>query len=82
MNPMINDVQYKSKHKLLLTFPNGETGEFEFSSYLTYPVYTLLQDETFCQKAKVFNGTVVWNDEIDFDPDRLYLESKKVLQVQ
>jgi hypothetical protein len=82
MNPRVNDVQYKSKYKLLLTFSNGETGEFDFSSYLNYPVYTLLQDEFFCQKAKVFNGTVVWNDEIDFDPDRLYLKSKKILQAQ
>jgi len=39
-----------------------------------------LQDETFCRRAKVFNGTVVFDDEVDFDPDTLYLESKKLIQ--
>ncbi len=24
----------------------------------------------------MFNGTVIWGNEIDFDPDTLYLESK------
>lgn len=78
MNPRIISVVYKSKYKLLLTFSNKEIREFDFSSYLHYPVYQILKDEIFCQKAKVFNGTVVWNNEIDFDPDTLYLESKSL----
>ena len=39
-------------------------------------VYTICKDEAYCRKAKVLNGTVVWDDFVDFDPDTLYLESK------
>jgi len=76
MNPRVKDVKYESPYKLVLTFSNNEIKEFDFSFYLHYPVYKVLNDEAFCHKAIVINGTVAWNDEIDFDPDTLYLESK------
>jgi Protein of unknown function (DUF2442) len=76
MNPRVKEVEYKIKHKLVLTFENGEVKEFNLSPYLHYPVFEILQDESFCRKASVFNGTVTWDDTIDFDPDTLYLESK------
>jgi len=78
MNPRISLVQYQSPHKLILTFTNKEVKEFDFGDYLNYPVYQALNDEAFCKKAKVFNGTVVWDDSTDFDPDTLYLESKSL----
>jgi len=52
--------------------------EFDFSNYLNYPVYQILKDESYSQKAKVFNGTVTWDELTDFDPDTLYLESRAV----
>jgi Protein of unknown function (DUF2442) len=76
MNPRVITVEYKSKYKLILTFENNEVKEFNLSQYLHYPVFELLNDESFCNKARVFNGTVVWDDITDFDPDTLYLESK------
>jgi len=76
MNPRVKTVEYKSKYNLILTFENKEVKEFNLSPYLHYPVYELLNDETFCSKVRVFNGTVVWDEIIDFDPDTLYLESK------
>ncbi|MBL7732979.1 MAG: DUF2442 domain-containing protein [Chitinophagaceae bacterium] len=76
MNPRVKEAQYKSKYKLILTFENGEIKLFDLASYLDYPIYKPLHKESFCKKAKVFNGTVVWNDFIDFDPDTLYLESR------
>ena len=79
MNPRIKKVEYKSPYKLILSFDNDERKEFDISPYLSYPVFKILQDESFCRRAKIFNGTVVWNDEIDFDPDTLYLESKPLL---
>ncbi len=75
MNPRVTQVKYESRYKLVLTFSNSEVKQFDFSNYLAYPIYTPLRDESFCRRAKVFNGTVAWNDEIDFDPDTLYLES-------
>ena len=76
MNPKVKTVEYKSPYKLILLFTNGELKEFDISTYLSYPVFENLKDESFCSKVKVFNGTAAWNDEIDFDPDTLYLESK------
>jgi hypothetical protein len=78
MNPRVSSVQYKTPHKLILTFTNGEIREFDFASYLVYPVYRALRDEAFCNKVQVFNGTVVWDENVDFDPDTLYLESNPV----
>jgi hypothetical protein len=76
MNPGIKGVEYKSRHKFVLTFENGEVKECNLAPYLHYPLFELLNDESFCSKARVFNGTVVWDDVTDFDPDTLYLESK------
>ncbi len=81
MNPRIMKVKYQPDYKLLLTFTNGEVKEFDFYAYLTFPIYKALNDEVFCQKASVFNGTVIWNDDIDFDPDTLYLESKLLVNL-
>jgi hypothetical protein len=76
MNPRVIKVEYKSKYRLILTFTNGEIKEFDLSPYLQYPVFESLNDEFFCSKAYIFNGTVIWDDNTDFDPDTLYLESK------
>lgn len=78
MNPRVIKADYESKFKLILKFDNNEVKEFDFSFYLNYPVYQALQDESFCSNVKVFNGTVMWDDVIDFDPDTLYLESKNL----
>ena len=75
MNPKAKHILYKSPYILVITFTNGEVKELDLKPYLKYPVYEELKNESFCRKAKIKNGTVVWNDEIDFDPDRLYLES-------
>ena len=58
---------------------NKEIKEFDFRHYLDYPVFEVLKDESFCRKAKVFNGTVVWDEFTDIDPDSLYLESKPLI---
>ena len=76
MNPRVKKVIYQSPYKLLVTFANKEEKVFDFSIYLSFPVYHLLQNESFCSKATVVNGTVAWDDTVDFDPDTLYLESE------
>ena len=75
MNPRAQNIFYKSPYNLIVTFTNGEVKKFDLKPYLNYPVYEELKNESFCRSAKVQNGTVVWNDELDLDPDRLYLES-------
>jgi hypothetical protein len=81
MNPRIIDVQYQSPYRLILTFTNKEVKEFNYSNYLDFPVYETLRDEYFSKKVRVFNGTVIWDDDIDFDPDTLYIESNTLAVV-
>lgn len=78
MNPRVSQVQYEGPHKLILTFTNNEVKEFDFTNYLSYPIYDSLKDDSYFRKARVFNGTIVWDDFTDFDPDTLYLESKSI----
>jgi len=78
MNPRVTAVRYQSPYKLIVTFTNREIKEFDFSDYLDYPVFQILKDESYSQRAKVFNGTVMWDESVDFDPDTLYLESRAV----
>lgn len=78
MNPRVERAEYLSSKKLKITFKNGECKIFDFSPYLKYPVYQPLKNEVLCQQVKVMNGTVCWDEDIDFDPDRIYLESVKI----
>ena len=77
MNPRAKEILYESPYNLIVTFTNGEVKKFDLHPYLNYPIYEDLKNETYCRKAKVCNGTIVWDEEIDMDPDRLYLESIK-----
>jgi uncharacterized protein DUF2442 len=74
MNPRVELVQIESPHTLLVTFTNKEVKAFDVAPYLSYPVYQALKDESYFKRARVFNGTVIWDESIDFDPDTLYLE--------
>ncbi|MBY0432500.1 MAG: DUF2442 domain-containing protein [Cyclobacteriaceae bacterium] len=77
MNPRVEKVKYVDHHILEILFVNGESKLFDASPYLNFPIYQQLQDQGFFRKAKAANGTVVWDDFTDFDPDLLYLESVK-----
>jgi hypothetical protein len=79
MNPRVKEVKYHKDYKLIITFLNSEVKEFDISPYLIFPVYEELKDENLCREVKVFNGTIIWNEVIDFDPDTLYLESKSLV---
>ena len=75
MNPRAKNILYKGPYKLIVTFTNGEVKKFDLMPYLKYPVYRELKNESFCRRSAIQNGAVVWNDKIDLDTDRLYLES-------
>ena len=77
MNPRPKSVNAIEQYLLQIHFENGEERIFDMKPYLHYPVYENLSDENVFREARVEYGTVVWNDEIDMDPDRLYLESKR-----
>jgi hypothetical protein len=77
MNPRIQHVlSAHDNHTLTLEFANGETRVFDLTPYLGYPVFEPLRNIGFFKLARAAHGTVVWPQEIDFDPDTLYLESR------
>jgi hypothetical protein len=77
MNPKVKHIIPHDNFTMEIEFSNGEIKLFDFKPYFNYPIYELLQDKSFFLQARIFNGTVIWNESIDFCPDRLYLESKK-----
>jgi hypothetical protein len=77
MNPRPDSVMAADDYTLWVKFENGEEKIFDMKPFLHYPVYEELKNELLFKDAKVQYGTVVWNEEIDLDPDTLYLESKK-----
>jgi hypothetical protein len=78
MNPRVTKVKCVDNHLLEVTFANDEIKLFDVAPYLNYPVFKVLQDESFFKKARVVLGTVAWNEAVDFDPDTLYLEGKTI----
>ena len=75
MNPRVNKVEAFTDHTLILTFDNGERRRFDVRPYLSYTVYKPLNEVGFFMQARVGHGTVIWQEDIDFCPDTLFLES-------
>lgn len=83
MNPRIQQVlAADDDHTLTLQFVNGEVRVFEMIAYLGYPVFEPLRNIGFFKLARAAHGTVVWPQDIDFDPDTLYLESRAITTQQ
>jgi hypothetical protein len=76
MNPRVSAVAARDNFALLLTFNNGEVRHFEMTPYLGYPAFEPLRQVSFFKLARASHGTVAWPQNIDFDPDTLYLESQ------
>lgn len=61
---------------LRVQFRNGEIRDFFAEQQLfARKCYSSLRNVGLFRQAHIFNGTVVWNDEIDIDPEWLYDES-------
>lgn len=78
MNLRVKEVIFQQPHFLLIIFSNNEKKRFSFLPYIQYPVYRKLENAVFAQKAHCANGTVAWDDMIDFDPDTLHLKSEAI----
>lgn len=82
MNPRISQVVPHSDHTLTLTFANGEIRRFDLSPYLGYPCFEPLKQTAFFLLARCAHGTVAWPQNIDFDPDTLYIESQTITKAE
>ena len=75
MNPRVKAVSTKKDFKLELEFDNGEYKLFDVKPYIGKGIFRELQNQNNFKSVKVVNGSIRWNNEADFCPDTLYIES-------
>lgn len=80
MDPRVSQVSSLPDYRLKLQFTSGEMGIFDVTPYLSKGIFSELDELAIFNTVRPFNGTVVWPNELDFDPDTLYLESVKTPQ--
>lgn len=78
MNPRVTAVQAHDDHTLTMHFTHGEIRRIDLRPGLHYPVFAPLQTPAFFQLARCGHGTVIWPQDINFDPDMLYLVSQPI----
>ena len=74
----VKSVKAIDNYKLLLTFINDETREFDMSEYLDRGVFRSLKDKRMFNRVRVNFDFIEWPNGVDFDPELLY-ESSRVL---
>ncbi|MBC7572378.1 MAG: DUF2442 domain-containing protein [Spirosoma sp.] len=78
MNPRIANVKPLENYQLEMVFTNQERRVFDVKPYLTIGVFQELQDTALFNGVRAFNGSIVWPNELDLDPDTLYLDSRPI----
>ena len=68
----VKSVIPRPDYSLLLTFKNGEQRVYDARPLLEKEINEKLRNVGFFMQAKVMYGTVIWNDDIDIDPEHLY----------
>ena len=79
LGPRITAVKALDNYQLLLTWTNGEKRIFDGKNLLQLKVFEPLKNKVFFNNIKVLNGTITWENDIDYCPDTLYLDSVPVL---
>ncbi|MBT9097242.1 DUF2442 domain-containing protein [Methylovulum psychrotolerans] len=82
MNPRIKSVNAANDYQLLLGFTNGEHGLYNCKPLLDFGVFKELSDINYFKQVAVTDGTVTWPNEQDICPDTLYLDSKKMDEIE
>jgi hypothetical protein len=75
MNPRVKYVKPIKNFKLWLKFNNGEVKIFDVKPYLIKGIFRELQNPELFNSVQGIDGSVQWNNEADFCPDTLYVES-------
>jgi len=79
MFPRIAKVRHIQDYRLELTFLNGVQAELDFKNRIVGrgSVFKPLEDIEFFRQVRVDPeiGTLVWPNDVDFDPDVLYSEA-------
>jgi len=65
---------------LNLEFNDGSIRRFDAKPYLDRGIFTELKNLDYFKKIQLVFGTVQWENEQDFAPDTLYMESVEVTE--
>ncbi len=80
INPRVQSVQPLADFQLAICFTNQEQKVFDMKPYLSFGIFQALRDTNFFNQVKPLNGTVVWPNNLDIDPDTLYLDGEPTNQ--
>jgi len=70
------DAKYLDGHRVAISFQDGKNGVADLSEYKNRGgVFSNFSDIEYFKKFIVDYGTVVWGDEVDIAPERLYEKS-------
>lgn len=78
MNWIVKNVKPQDNYCLLLTFEDGKVKSFDMKPYLNLGIFKELKDKKVFDTVSVSFGSVIWQNEADFDPRVLYNEGKIV----
>jgi len=78
MHPRVTKAIPKKNYQVELQFDNGEERVFDVSPYLNKGIFTELKEPEVFYSVKAVDGTIQWQNDADFCPDTLYLESKPI----
>ena len=70
-------VEYRvmDDYKLWLRYADGVEGVVDLSSYVGKGVFAVWEDPAEFENVTIgSSGELVWNDQIDLDPDALYMK--------
>jgi len=69
---LVDSVKVLPNYKLLVGFNTGEKKIFDFSKYLDLPIFNKLKNPVLFNRAFADGITVVWDEDTDIAPERLY----------
>ena len=78
MNPRVIGVKPLDNYQIELVFTNWERRLFDVKPYLSIGIFQELQDRSLFNGIRAYNGSIVWPNNLDLDPDTLYLDSLPV----
>ena len=65
---------------LNLRFNDGSSKRFDAKPYFDKGIFTELKNLDYFKNFRLVFGTVQWENEQDFSPDTLYLESVEIIE--
>ena len=74
----VTAVKANEDFTLELEFGDGKRRRFDTKPYLDKGIFKQLRDLEYFKKVSVVYGTVQWQNEQDFAPETLYLESEVI----